>query len=461
LNGGDGLRREHVHATTAPEPDVPRALTYPLSPVDNALLAIHESLRQRGYCGLSVMLIADLEGQLDSTALIGAVRKLGQSYPALSAHIRFTPLTRRAYWCIDADAALDRAVEYEHLFIDDADPDPDAPLRRVLDAPVDPSQGSQLRLVHVQMGPDRHRLGLRWSHALMDMEGGHLLLRELDALLSDKPLTLGRDPRAAIARPFKWAFPRSFWRVWQGRFRHAYHDTFRQPRVVAKPENARTACNFQLRRYDAAFRSQFEAGARQRLSPGPLLYTRAMMIGIARMYVRMAAQRGRPRDHYLFSHALPLPRSGGRPGVHGNHVIIPWVVFAREDLTDWKRADAVATRQLRAYLDGAGIEAVWEMYRATRNWPFPLALAVMTHRIPRGAASCTSYRFGDQTTKLGTARITNLAGAGPANCHPGWLVGNTTFGDTMSISLTHFEDYFDSSGAAEFLTGLERELCSG
>ncbi|HVP10699.1 MAG TPA: hypothetical protein VMV94_05860 [Phycisphaerae bacterium] len=441
-----------------PEPDVPRALSYPLNPVDNALLATHESLRRRGYCGLSVMLIADLEGPLDPKDLAAAASRLGRAYPALSAHIRFTPITRRAYWHVGADAALEDAVEYEHHFVDPTAQDADAPLRRALDDPVDPTCGPQLRLVHVQAAPDRHRLGLRWSHPLMDMEGGHLLMRELHALLCDEPLTLGADPRAAVRRPYPWRFPKSLLRVWQGRLRHAYHDLFRQPRVVARPENATTACNFQLRRYDAAFRKQFETTARRRISPGPLLYTRALMIGIARTYIRMATERGRPREHYLFSHALPLPREGGRPGVHGNHVIIPWIVFASDDLTDWTRADAVAATQFRDYVAGSGIEATWEMYRATQRWPFPATLAVTTHRIPRGAAGCTSYRFGDQTRRLGAAKIINLAGAGPMNCHPGWLVGNTTFGDTMSISITHFEDYFDSPSVSEFLDHLETEI---
>jgi hypothetical protein len=404
------------------------------------------------------MLIADLEGPLDPAALREAAATLGRAYPALSAHIRFTPITRRAYWHIDADATLEHAVEYEHHVIDHAGQDADAPLRRALNDIVDPTQGPQLRLVHVQMGPDRHRLGLRWSHPLMDMEGGHLLFRELNALMSDDPLTLDGDPLAAMPRPYPWKFPRSFARVWQGRFRHARHAMFRQPRVVARPENAKSTCNFHLRRYDAAFRKQFETIARRHVSPGPMLYTRALMIGIARTYLQMAKERGRPREHYLFSHALPVPRPGGRPGVHGNHVIIPWIVFAGEDLADWSRADAMAVPQFREYVEGNGIEATWEMYRATQHWPFPLTLAIATHRIPRGAAGCTSYRFGDQTTRLAGAKITNLAGVGPMNCHPGWLVGNTTFGDTMSISLTHFEDYFDSPGVAEFMDRLEREI---
>lgn len=441
-------------------PVLPGHLNYPLNPVDNAMLAVHESLRQRGYCGLSVMLIADLEGPVDPAALSAAVRRLGREYPALSAHVRFSPIMRRAYWHIAADADLEAAVEYRHEAVDPAADDPDGPLRRTLDEPVDPRRGPQLCLVHVQTGPRSHRLGLRWAHPLMDMEGGHQLFRQLHAILSDMPLTLGSDPRARLPRPYRRGFPRTPLRVWQGRLRHAYYDFFAQPRIVARRDDAPQTCNFQLRRYDADFRRRFEECAKRRAAPGPLLYTRALMVAVARTYLRMARERGRRREHYLFSHALPLPRTGPRPGVHGNHVVVPWIVLRETDLHDWNAADAAALRQFRDYVDGPQVEAQWEMYRASQRWAFPLVRLLAAHRIPRGAAGCTSYRFGDDTRRFGDAAVTNLAGAGPMNCHPGWLIGHTTFGDTMSLSITHFEDYFDAANVAQFLDWLEVEITS-
>ena len=406
------------------------------------------------------MLIADRDGPLEAKALAAAVRKLGAAYPALSAHVRFTPVMRRPYWSVPADAAFEQAVEYEHHLIDAADQDADAPLRRALNDPVDPMAGPQLRLVHVQTSPHRHRLGLRWAHPLMDMEGGHLLFRQLHALLDGEPLTLGQDPRAVLPRPYRWTFPRSFLRVWQGRLRHARYALLRQPRIVARPVDDRKICGFQLRCYDAAFRRRFEEQAKQRTQPGPLRYTRALMVAIARTYLAMAAERGRPRKHYLYSHALPLPRQTPRPGVHGNHVVVPWIAFAEADLADRRLADSAARQQFSAYVSAGRAEAVWEMYRATMRWPFPLTRSLVTHRTPRGAACCTTYYFGDDPARLGPARITNLAGAGPANCHPGWLVGNTTFGKTMSISVTHFNDYFDPPSVAEFMDRLEHEMTS-
>ena len=432
---------------------------YPLNPVDNILLATHESLRQRGYCGLSVMLIADVEGPLDASQVSAAVRRLGLAYPALSARICFTRMLRRAYWRISADAPLEDAVEYEHHRLDTEGCDVDAPLRDALDDAVDPTRGPQVRLVHVQMGERRHRLGLRWPHHLMDLEGAHLLLRELHAVLCGEPTTLGRDPRATPAPPFRPRFPTSVLRVWQGRLRHYHHCTAHQPRIIEKPDEQRKVSSFQSRRYDAVFRKRFETKARERTAPGPLRYTRGLMIAVARTYLDMCTERGRPRKRHLFSQALPVPRDGGRPGIHGNNVTIPWVSFTGGDLADWASADATAFQQLEEYKQHHRDEADWEMLRAMYRWPFAVARWLMMHQMPRGAAGFTSYRFDDTVTRLGGARITNLVAVGPMNCHPGWIVANSTYDENMSVAVTFFEDYIDRPSVTEFLDRLERHLC--
>ncbi|MFH1419766.1 MAG: hypothetical protein ABII12_15950 [Planctomycetota bacterium] len=434
------------------------AQRYPLNPVDHILLATHESLRRRGYCGLSVVLLADLEGPLDSAALRSAVRRVGRTFPALSARIRFTPIMRRACWEVAGDADTEEAISYEYHKLCVASEDTLAPISRVMGETIDLTHAPHVRLIHVETGKDRHRLGLCWAHPLMDLEGGHVLLRELHAVLCGEPTKLDPDPRATHPRPFKHAFPVSFFRAWQGRFRHAYYDSFRQPRLIGRPDVSHKACGFQTRRYDADFRRRFESIAKERTRPGPLRYTRALLIGIARTYLAMAEDRGRPRDHFLFPQALPVPRPRHRPGVHGNYVTIPWVVFKRSELHDWRCADVAALRQFADYSRKSRDAATWEMFRAMQRWPFAVSRYLSEHRIPRGAAGFTSYRFDDSVTRIGHASITNLAGGGPMNCHPGWIVANTTYGDTMTISLTYFEDYVDPASATEFLDRLELEI---
>ncbi len=437
---------------------MPRAVSYFPNAVDNVLLASHEALRRRGYCGLPVMLLADVSGTLPPTEMADAVRELGLRYPALSAHIRCTSILRRAQWHIPPDAALEKAVEYDHHSFADARLEPWEPFRRTLNDAIDPCRGPQLRLVHVDLGEGRHRLGLRWAHPLMDLEGGHLLLGELDAILRDGPPTLGQDPCEMHQRPFKWSFPKSPLRLWQGRIDYLKQERAYQPRIARRPACQDKRCNFLVLQFNAAQRKAFESTSKQRCTPGPMLYARAVMVGVARTYVLMASEDGRQRDRYLFSLAVPVPRGEKRPGVHGNYVTKPWIDLRASDVEDWSTADAAVARQFGAYVAKSHDEAMYEMCRATLRWPLAWTRRLITHRHPRGAVCTTGYRFGADQLALGQARITNVYAAGPVYCHPGWIVGLTMYCDLMTISVSFFEDYVDVATASTFLDRLEGEI---
>jgi len=404
------------------------------------------------------MLCAELEGVLDSSRLKSAVSQLGVRYPALSSRIRYTALLRRAFWHIPGDAPLEDAIEYEHRTMSGGGADAWEPLQRSLDDSVDPSRGRHVRLVCVETGQGRHRLGLRWIHPFMDLEGGHLLLRELHAVLCGEPPTLGQDPRAIYDRPFGVKFPESLMRVWQGRFRHDRFSRFRQPRIVEKPDLEHKKCNVVVRTLGARQRARFKEQAKRRCIPGPLLYSRALMVGVARTYSKMAMERGRPREQYVFSLPLTVPRPGARPGLHGNYITSPWIIFSNRDLKDWTTADAAALCQFKEYHEKSHDRAMWEMCRATTRWPLALTRKLVTHRIPRLATWCTGYRFGNDSTHFGSARIVNLWVVGSAKCHPGWIVSWTEFGNSMTISATFFEDYLDRQTASDFLDRLEEEI---
>lgn len=433
-------------------------ICYPLYPVDYVVLATHESLRRRGYCGLNVMLIAEAQGDLPPADLEAAVRKLGDWYPALSARLRYSSLRRMPYWCVDPANSGHGAVEYVPRQVDDDGEAAWEPLYQSIDDSVDLRRGPQLRLVHVQIGHERHRIGLRWAHPFMDYEGGHRLLGALHDILCGKTPTLGRDPCAVIPPPFALSFAASAARTWQGRWRYAVYDTYRQPRIVKTPENSLRRCRFSLRTYGPAQRQAFESLARARTAPGPLRYSRATLVALARTYQSMATERGRPRAHYIFPFPLPLPRAGPRPGIHGNYFTITWIVFDAAELADWTSADAAASRQFREFFEKGRDQAAWCMYRSSARWPLVLTRLLTLHRHARAAAAITGYQCDDSVTHLGRARITNLAGAGPPDCHPGWLLGRTTFADTMSLSITYFEDYFDAPSVREFFDRLEGEL---
>jgi hypothetical protein len=312
--------------------------------------------------------------------------------------------------------------------------------------------------VHVNAGAQRHRLALIWGHYLMDLEGGYALLSELDAMLRGQEPVFRRDPLATPLRPYRRWFPKSWWRLWQGRLRHLGLCLVHQPRIVEKPKERPKLANFELRRYDAAFRRRFEAVARARTAPGPMRYSRGCLIAAARTYLDMCLERGRPRERYVFMQVMRLPQHGPRLQLHGNYVSIPWVSFRRASLTNWAAADAAAFRQLHDHSQNGRAEANWEMLLATARWPFPLARYFATHRMPRSAAGFSSFRFGEHVTRLGRARITNLVQVVTMNCHPGWILSESTFRDGMSVSIGYFENFVDPASVSEFLDRLEAKL---
>lgn len=434
-----------------------KGLSYPLSPVDYVLLVTHESLRRRGYCGLSVMLMAELDGELDTRALADAVSKLGALYPELSGHIRFSPIRRTPFWHIASDAAASKAVEFQHHALGSAHADLRGLFERCIDDVVDPSAGPQVRVIHAELGATKHWVAIRWAHPLMDMEGGHVLLRALNDLMQGRTPTVARDISTRVVSPFGSGIAAT-WRAWHGRALYTYYDRIHQPRIVKKPEGAPQACRIMLRHYGSDQRKAFEGLAKKRTSPGPMRYTRAAMIGAARTYLKMARERGRPRPSYVFPQPFPIAGSSPRKSIHGNHVVVAWVELKTSELEDWATADAALSKQFSEFVSKRRDAATWHMYRAAAKWPFAWTRWLTTHRLPRAAAGFTGYQFDESVTTLGSARITNICGAGAMNCHPGWMIGRTTYADRMSISITYFEDYFDTPGVEEFLTRLEHEL---
>lgn len=430
-------------------------LVYPLNPVDHMLLATHVSLQRRGYCGLNVLLVAELDGRLDHAGLTAAARRAGQWFPALSARVALRGPLRRAHWVIDPDSdpanAIDvtRAVAGGH----DGSSQSDA-----LGDRVDPAHGPQVRLVHTRLDAERHRVELRWPHHLMDLEGGLLLLEQIGAALRHEGPTLETDPRVVNAAPFNHWLPSAAWRAVRGTVRHVGHCVVNQPRLVQKPPHAAPRPDYVARHFDASQRRLFEHVARQRISPGPLRYVRAILAAVARLYKHTASARGRPRRRYLFSHALPFPDRGARRGLHGNYVTLPWVGLGARDLASWSAADEAITRQLTDYTQRGQDADNWAMLRMARSWPFSLVRFLAEHRHPRAAAGLTSYRFGSAARRFGDAGITNLFATGTMNCHPGWIVADSTYRETMTLSVGYFVDHVDAASMHAFADGLQRLL---
>ncbi len=448
----------------------PYSSTLPLDPVSHLMLATHESLRRRGYCGLPVLLIVDLDRRLLPEALAEAVRRVVARHVGLAARVRFSPVWRRAFWEVSPGMPPAERCELRRLVCREPWEDGLA-LLVALNRRFDPQSGPQFCLWQISLPDGSERLALVWPHYLMDLEGAVLLLQDLNAALRgiDFPSAEGEsetpDAKAAAAastaeRPFRRRFPHSYLAAWRGRLHHAHLCLAEQPRLVGKPRTPDRVAFFATRRFDAGFRQRYEAWARSWAAPGPLRYVRPLLVAAAQTYRDMAREKGRPRARYLFSHALPLPRDDPRQQLHGNQVLVPWFSLVDDDLDDAQRADATLLRQAERYLRHPGglREAVYEMLHVMQRWPFPVMRALADHRSPRGAAGCTTYRFGDGLTTLGDARITNLTAVGTMNCHPGWILAETTFRGSWTLAVTAFQDYVPPEAAEEYLDRLEARL---
>jgi hypothetical protein len=421
------------------------------------LLATHEALRRRGYCGLNVLLIAEVDGPLRAGDLREAVRAVALAHPALSARLDFTRILRRARWALPTASSPEHAIAFEDLSDVSAGQAAEAALQGLLHESIYLSRGLGIRIAFQQLDARRSRLALRWPHCFMDLSGAMYLLNELHAVLSGGSPEHGRDG-ASAPPPFATPFPLSLWRAARGTARHLSYCLFNQPRLVRKPEGTSPTARFMVRSFGPAERREFERVARERTSEGPMRYSRAVMIAVMRSYLKMSRERGRPRKRLLCSHAMPLPGSDRRTSPYGNHVTLPWIALSADELASWTAADAAARRQLEQYTTRRRDEANWLMLRAAQRWPFPLIRYLARHRHPRGAVGLTSFRFGDRPLRLGPAEITDLTVTGTMNCHPGWIVADSMYRDRFAISIGYFENFVDPLSMREFLDRLERTL---
>lgn len=421
------------------------------------MLATHLDLQQRGYCGLNVLLVADLAGPLDPAALRSAATALVRACPALGATIRHVGLRGRPAWTIAPDADPSAAIEVTHAA--GSGDDADAPILDALNDCVDPHSGSQIRIVHVALDTARHRLAIRWPHHLFDLAGAHRLLHNLHRIMTGgSPIGQGHaDSPIETAEPYTLGPIRRFVRTWQGRWRHARLCRARQPRIVPKPDDPSKRADLTWTHLDAGQRDRLQTLARQRLDAGPMLYSRYVLAGIARTYLDICQRKGRPREKYLFSHVQAWPGAEERLAPLGNYLTVPWFEFVPADLADWAATDRAIRRQLAMH-DRGGAEADWAAAHAGARWPFSVVRAVAAHQLPSAAAGATTYRFGDAPTHLGEARIVRLAAAGTMAAHPGWIVAHTTFADELTFCITSFRDYLNAAAAREFLDELATRL---
>lgn len=438
---------------------VNRPVRFPLNAADRLLLELHLSLQERGYCGLNVLLVADLDGPLDPEALRKAADRVGQAFPSLSARISYSPFWPRARHELNHAANPNRLNAFEHRYLAETEAGAAAALQSLLNHRFDVTRGPHVLLLHLQTAPTRHKLALLWSHHLMDLEGAHRLLIELDNAMSSRPPALSPDLDLTPPPPMPYFCFRRHYLNWRAMISRVRHAIISPQRPVKSPPSSDRSAGFVVREFTAAETRRFEHLAKQRVSPGPMRYTRYFLAAAARACVE-APPTGRPTPAgvQLFSHVEPLRHHGPRRGIHGNYLTIPWFKVHDADTRTWAAVDAALSPQVIEYRIDGHVEADWCGMSDLAFYPGPVMRRLMRRRAPRAVASLTSFRFGDAPENLGDARITNLTCAGTMSRDPGIMIARSTFADRMSMSVSYFADYVSRNRAADFLRALEARM---
>jgi hypothetical protein len=187
-----------------------------LNLVDRVMAPLHEALRRRGYGGLLLHSYLFLRGRVDEARLRGALERLRQCYPVVTARLVPGRASRPPRW--EALANADSLLTVVTLDT----PDLSAVWRygeRLFGIPIDCRGTAALQLHLLHLGGGRDALVVQWAHGLMDGMGGELLLREVNRL-ADGAECAGEDtgPRPPGKLLLEHAYGQTFRRRWQSIF---------------------------------------------------------------------------------------------------------------------------------------------------------------------------------------------------------------------------------------------------
>lgn len=425
-----------------------------LNPIDNLFLATHESLQARGYCGLACMLIIELDGPLPAPDLARAISEVSRACPQLFSRIARGGLRSRA--CRASPAGY---MTHEIAYC----PQPPATpaerndlLAQAMNAPMNARRATDVSVLHFIDSPHKHWLGVCWPHYLMDLQGALVLLRQVDLRLRGMALTLRQD--SLPGPPFVSTRGQRMRMGLRWLRQYTHFARLRQPRLAAIPEVADCRPHFLSHELTPEHQARFREKCGSQLAPGPRLYMRGMMIALAREYVRMCRERGRPRDRYLFSHVMPAGDGRARAWPIGNEVVVPWVEFGADDLTDVAHADGVLRRQIGSDAQSC-VRTEWTGAAWLQAMPFAWLRWLQRSRAPAAAGGLSPIRFDDGLTRLGQAEIANIIPLGTNNAHPGWLLLHSTYQSRANLSLVFYRDFLTVADAREFLARLEAGMC--
>ncbi len=182
---------------------------------DRILLMLSQSLRESGYGALTDQMQVWLRGRLDVSVLRTALARVSRAYPVVTS--RLTPVRRGCpFWQPRPGA---ECAVHESWLPTSREEDVLRESTRLLATPGDPAQTDAVTFHLLHLPDGRDLFLVQHDHALMDINGTKLLLREINrSATDDAPSAMPEEPavdgiRAHLRRFSLWQRLKAVWRL--------------------------------------------------------------------------------------------------------------------------------------------------------------------------------------------------------------------------------------------------------
>lgn len=422
-------------------------------------------MRGLGYAGTGTFLVLELAGRLEAARLEESLRRAMAAYPETMAAAGLSFWRRWPVWRLPSETVRPRYVCEDLRAADDWVAETDAACQRRFGDGWDPAEPPQVRVEHYVGPGERHRVCLRWAHALMDAEGAQLFLAEMDRLGRDADPTQdsGRDACTPLNRLGGGGVFRRLAYAGRGLRERASGPAVLPQTICPPPAGGMTTsrCLHYLHRvWEPERVEEMRQRASETVPAGRAPYARYVAGCVLRAVYRLQREHG--RELSVVGAMLPMryPELGQRR-VLGNFLVAAAVLVPPACVEDRRALAAEIHRQVQGYFDRRSYRASWALQWLTaelRAGQYRRLIARQTREQP--FATGLSY-YGELDPPLRSllgAEITNMWGAAVVSVPPGWNPAFSKFAGRINFALAWPGETASEAVARRYADLIEEEV---
>ena len=437
---------------------------YKFNPCDHVFGALDYHMKRKGYAGTGTFMMMDLRGTLEPNRVVEALRTVMEAHPATACTEAASTWRALPYWRYDGRTV---SPKYEHHDLS-THPDwisqTDRLCHERFSSGWPRTEPPPVRFEHYQGPDDKHRLCFRWIHTLMDAQGAHLFLSEMNRAFTGGTANPAILPGGKAFDPLAgYGILKRLRLLVKGARTSAPQGSLQSvslcENLPERPANSRRMC-YILRPWSPARVERMKEMARRYAPPGPALYTRYIAGCVLRAVYLIHAEHGRKFPYYGIMIPMRVPGLDRRP-VPGNYLTSPMLRIQPEHIAD-KRAVAETIHQQLLEFSARHLDlASWSMQWLTSQLRVGPYRKLIDHFV-RNQPFATGYAFFGEIDPplrqfLGT-EITNLWGTGVISIPPGWNPTFSKFKDRINFSLAWSESAFPEDVVHRYADLIEQEV---